>query len=140
VRFHHQITAAHDKGRNRRHFGAEAPADRRAAQQRLYTATDVERLVLRRRCRDFGFSITQMRELLALSLDRDGDCQSVRGIAQGHLDRLRQRLADLTALERQVAGFVAACDDAGRGGMPAECNSLVSMRVLKMPDGLPARP
>jgi MerR family transcriptional regulator, copper efflux regulator len=115
-------------------IGLIPPAERSAAQQRRYGSQDVARLIFLRRCRDFGFTIDEARALLALSLDRDGDCQAVREVAQGHLVRLRQRLADLTALERQVAGFVAICNAACAGNAPADCASLVPMRSLTLPE------
>jgi len=46
-------------------IGLLPPAGRSAAGQRIYVETDLERLTFIRRCRDFGFSIDQVRVLEA---------------------------------------------------------------------------
>ena len=47
-------------------IGLLRPAGRQAGNQRIYGEADVRSLTFIRRCRDFGFSIDQIRELVAL--------------------------------------------------------------------------
>jgi len=53
----------------------------------------------------------------------------VREIAQRHLSHLRAQLAELAALEMEMTGFLAACDEACSGGVPADCNTLGALRM-----------
>lgn len=89
--------------------------------QRVYQDTDVERLTLIRRCRDFGFSIDQTRQLLGLSISTNQDCVGVRDIAQARLDEVRGKLVELHALERTLKSFVTQCDAVCSGGAARDC-------------------
>lgn len=73
-------------------------ADRMEGGQRLYTERDVERLAFVRRCRDFGFSIDQVRSLAALGQDRRRSCRDLRDIAAGHLAGVHAKVRELQAL------------------------------------------
>jgi DNA-binding transcriptional MerR regulator len=95
-------------------------AQRHAGGQRIYGEVDLTRLTFIRRCREFGFSIEQVRSLLALA--RDGArCFDARDIAHDHLTDVRSKLKELKALERSLAKFVADCDALCAGGPGPEC-------------------
>jgi DNA-binding transcriptional MerR regulator len=102
-------------------IGLLRPADRQSGGQRTYGDADVKRLTFIRRCRDFGFSIEQVRSLVALVEDRDRSCMDARDLAQEHLTSVRARLSELKALERSIAGFVASCDASCAGGPGPDC-------------------
>jgi DNA-binding transcriptional MerR regulator len=102
-------------------IGLLRPADRQSGGQRTYGDADVKRLTFIRRCRDFGFSIEQVRSLVALVEDRDRSCMDARNLAQEHLTAVRARLTELEALERSIAGFVASCDASCAGGPGPDC-------------------
>ncbi|WP_448954971.1 MerR family transcriptional regulator [Labrys neptuniae] len=95
---------------------------RTAAGQRIYDPADADRLTFIKQCRDFGFSIDQVRTLLSLSTSKKRDCVETRDIAQLHLDEVRGKLAELRALERTLEGFVASCNSACLGGPSQECS------------------
>ncbi len=50
-----------------------------------------------RRCRDFGFTIEQVRDLVGLVDQPERDCVEVRDIAQVHLEEVQTKLAELQA-------------------------------------------
>lgn len=102
-------------------IGLSQPADRQAGGQRSYGAEDVKRLTFIRRCRDFGFSIEQVRSLVALVQDRERSCMDARDLAQEHLTAVRAKLNELKALERSIASFVATCDASCAGGPGPDC-------------------
>lgn len=102
-------------------IGLLPEADRTSAGQRSYGADDLQRLVFIRRCRDFGFSIDQVRFLAGLSISADKDCREVGDIARGHLKQVQGKLAELQALERSLQGFVAECDAVCCGGPGRDC-------------------
>jgi DNA-binding transcriptional MerR regulator len=102
-------------------IGLLRPADRHAGGQRAYGEEDVKRLTFIRRCRDFGFSIEQVRSLVALVEDRERSCMEARDLAQEHLTAVRTKLNELKGLERSIADFVATCDASCAGGPGPDC-------------------
>ena len=92
--------------------------------RRVYGDAAVRRLTFIRRCRDFGFSIDQVRELIGLVDEPQRPCVEVRDIAATHLTQLRARLTELQALERAMAAFVCSCDTACVGGPAIDCTIL----------------
>jgi DNA-binding transcriptional MerR regulator len=109
-------------------IGLLPAAGRTAAGQRSYEEADVERLTFIRRCRDFGFSIDQVRVLAGLSISADQDCSQVRDMAHVHLAEVRQKLADLHALEASLEAFAERCDTACAGGPGRDCVVFESLK------------
>ncbi|GAA4477867.1 MerR family transcriptional regulator [Gluconacetobacter asukensis] len=95
--------------------------DRREGNQRCYGEDDVRRLTFIRRCRDFGFSIEQVRTLVSLVQDRSRSCMEARDLAQTHLSAVQVKLRELAALEKSLVQFVAACDAECAGGPGPDC-------------------
>jgi len=102
-------------------IGLLPPANRTAGGQRNYDESDVGRLTLVKQCRDFGFSIEQVRVLLDLSVSSERDCTETRDIAQAHLDEVRAKMVELRVLEARLQGFVTRCNDACAGGPGNDC-------------------
>ncbi|KQS91040.1 MerR family transcriptional regulator [Rhizobium sp. Leaf391] len=102
-------------------IGLLPKARRTGAGQRNYEESDLSRLTFIKQCRDFGFSIDQVRELLDLSVSGERDCTETRDIAQLHLNEVRKKLAELKLLEARLEGFVDRCNDACAGGPGDEC-------------------
>jgi DNA-binding transcriptional MerR regulator len=102
-------------------IGLLRSAGRQAGNQRVYSDADVKSLTFIRRCREFGFSIDQVRSLVALVQDPTSPCVNARDLAQEHLVAVREKLAELKALERSIAAFVAGCDTSCAGGTGPNC-------------------
>lgn len=109
--------------------GLLPPPRRTEAGQRSYDEATVRRLVFIRRCRDFGFSIEQVRELVGLVDQPDRPCAEVRDIAAGHLEQVRQKLDELKALEASLNAFVCSCDTACAGGAAVDCTILEDLAL-----------
>jgi MerR family mercuric resistance operon transcriptional regulator len=91
---------------------------RSASRYRLYGRDDVNRLTFVRRARELGFSLDEVRALLALSAEQGREtCVEVRELAVSHLADVRAKIADLRAMERALADAVRRCD----AGEPAGC-------------------
>jgi MerR family mercuric resistance operon transcriptional regulator len=84
---------------------------------RLYGLDAVKRLSFIRRCRDLGFSVDEIRELLALVDGGHYTCDEVREVVMRHLGEVRQRLVSLRAMERALGRVAAACS----GGEVPDC-------------------
>jgi DNA-binding transcriptional MerR regulator len=102
-------------------IGLLRSAGRQAGNQRVYSDADVKSLTFIRRCREFGFSIDQVRSLVALMQDPASSCVDARDLAQEHLVAVRKKLAELKALERSIAGFVSGCEASCAGGAGPDC-------------------
>jgi DNA-binding transcriptional MerR regulator len=103
--------------------GVIPPATRGGAgRYRRYGAADAERLRFVRHARDLGFSLDEVRELLALAAgDPDGPCGDVNRIARAHLAQVEAKLARLQALRTELALLIDACDS---DRAVAECSLL----------------
>jgi DNA-binding transcriptional MerR regulator len=92
----------------------------RSGGQRIYDHEDVRRLAFVRRCRDFDYSIEEVRSLLSL-MHGEKSCMEARDVAAGHLAEVRRKLAELKALETAIASLVSACDSSCAGGPASDC-------------------
>ena len=92
---------------------------RSGGRYRLYDAGDVGRLVFVRRARALGFTLDEVRALLALSTkDGEAACPEVRELAASHLRKMRAKIADLRAMEHVLADAVRCCDAGELPGCP----------------------
>jgi MerR family transcriptional regulator, mercuric resistance operon regulatory protein len=93
---------------------------RTAARYRLYDPADVRRLVFVRRARELGFTLDEIRALLALSANNNGKdtCAAVRQVAAAHLADVRAKIADLRAMGRVLSDAVRRCDTGELPGCP----------------------
>lgn len=110
-------------------IGLLPPGPRTEAGRRVYGEAAARRLTFIRRCRDFGFSIDQVRELVGLVDQPERPCVEVRDIAARHLSQLRERLAELRALEGCMSAFVCSCETACAGGPAVDCTILEDLCV-----------
>ncbi|MFN6935643.1 MAG: MerR family transcriptional regulator, partial [Tsuneonella sp.] len=85
-----------------------APA-RTGANYRAYDQTQLARLSFVRRARDLGFTLDQIRGLLALSDDRDQSCSAVDTVARQHVSEIDRKIADLRALRRELQEMLDQC-------------------------------
>lgn len=92
---------------------------RHGGRYRRYDGDDIARLKFVRRARELGFSIDQVRALLALSADNGREtCVEVRELAMAHLADVRAKIADLRAMEQALADAVRRCDAGEPPGCP----------------------
>ena len=111
-------------------------APRQAGGQRVYSRDDVERLTFIRRCRDFDFSIEQVRQLVSLIQDPNSSCMAARDLAAGQLATVRTKMRELKALERSLMSFVEACETSCAGGPGPECVILEDLgKSCRCPSG-----
>lgn len=92
-------------------------AERSANGRRRYSTEAIVRLRFVKRCRDMGFSISEIRALLSLASDESSNCARVKSIGEAHLDAVRSKIADLTQLETALVELIAHCQ-AGRSDCP----------------------
>ncbi len=98
-------------------IGLVTPGTRNQAGYRQYDEDTVGRLAFVRRCRRFGFSIDECRELLELLEDNTRSSADVKQIAIKRLDEIEQRQKELQLLHDQLSSLVGSC----RGDRKPDC-------------------
>jgi MerR family mercuric resistance operon transcriptional regulator len=96
---------------------------RRGNGRRDYDAAAVARLHFIRRCRGFGFSLADTRQLMALAARTQTDCADAARVGLHLLAEVRVRLAELARLEAALTELTAACGS----GRP-ECSLLRALQ------------
>ena len=91
--------------------GISARPGRTAAGRRVYSAAGVSELSFIKRCRDLGFSITDVRALRSLSGVAEGACGEVEVLGRRHLTNVRQKITDLGRIEAALQELVTNCRD-----------------------------
>jgi DNA-binding transcriptional MerR regulator len=92
----------------------DAP-ERSAGNQRRYTRAELDRLTFIRHARDLGLSLEAIRELVRLNDNPGMPHDEAHRIATAHLASIRERIARLKRLERELTRIEANChaDQAG---------------------------
>lgn len=85
---------------------------------RQYDRRHEQRLQFIIRGRELGFSIDRVKGLLDL-VDREAvTCAEVKSTARDHLEAVREKMADLTRLERALSATVSSCSGEEVGECP----------------------
>ncbi|NUZ05975.1 Cu(I)-responsive transcriptional regulator [Piscinibacter koreensis] len=93
-------------------------AQRTDAGYRQYSDKDVSTLRFVRQSRDLGFSIEQIRELLALWQDRRRPSRQVKALAQAHIAELDAKLQELRAMKATLEHLAQRCHGDDRPDCP----------------------
>jgi len=99
-------------------IGLIEPPPRSAGGNRIYGADDVRRLRFVRRCRELGFALEDIRELLTLAQRNDPSCERTREISETHLRNVRAKIASLKKLERSLGSMTRACSPGNQDTCP----------------------
>lgn len=97
---------------------------RTAGNYRAYELLHLKRLRFIRRCRDLGFTLDQIRELLQLSSQEGKPCAEVDRIAAAHLAETEEKIADLTRLGACLRRIIGSCKG---GGVIADCRIIEAL-------------
>ena len=103
---------------------------------RLYSEADVHRLRFVRLCRALDMSLDEVRTLVGLDLNNKADCVTARVALDAHLRHVRERLAELRSLERDLRGLRERCD-----GSDDQCHIIEALHAradeAAVPEGVP---
>jgi len=99
-------------------IGLLSPSARSDAGYRIYREPDLHALRFVRQSRRLGFSIDDIRRLLALWQDRQRCSADVKAIALGHAADLDKRIADLSAMRDTLTRLAHACHGDDRPDCP----------------------
>ncbi|MGE0370698.1 MAG: helix-turn-helix domain-containing protein [Gammaproteobacteria bacterium] len=97
---------------------------RTSGRYRVYGADHLHTLRFIRRCRDLGFTLDQIRDLLRLSSRQDQACAEVDRITAGHLTEIERKVADLTRLADELRRINGCCQG---DGIVADCRIIEAL-------------
>lgn len=86
---------------------------RLASGYRAYAAADVKRLHFVRRAKALGFTLPEIRDLLALSDHRGDDMAALKDAATDKLAGVEARIAELQRIRAGLQALVSACPGHG---------------------------
>jgi len=103
-------------------------AERRENGYRVYDEADIHKLRFLQRARGLGFSVEDCRQLLSLYENRNRASSDVKALAQGRLDEIDRKLAELQSLRDTLAHLIRAC----RGDDRPDCPILDDLATGKL--------
>lgn len=96
IRYYEKIGLMPEPGRN-------------ASGYRQYRRDHLDRLLFIKRCRNLDMTQDEIRELIQLTNQPEADCGEVDALLARHLNHVRERLAELTRLEKTLERLQKAC-------------------------------
>ena len=85
---------------------------------RVFRQTDIHKLAFLGRARTLGFSIEDCRTLMALYEDESRASADVKQLAQQHLQKVRDKIAQLQSMQATLTDLVDACAGDNRPDCP----------------------
>jgi Cu(I)-responsive transcriptional regulator len=104
-----------------RHYegvGLLPPVNRTASGYRQYSDKEVSTLRFIRHCRDLGFSLEQIGELLDLWQNRKRSSRQVKALAQAHIAELDAKLQELQEMRSTLEHLAHCCNGDDRPDCP----------------------
>lgn len=104
-----------------RHYesiGLIGEAQRTDAGYRVYGPQDVQVLQFIHRSRELGFSLEQIKTLLALWQDKRRASKDVRAMARQHIAELERKIGEMQAMKRTLEKLATACHGDERPDCP----------------------
>ncbi|HUN42828.1 MAG TPA: Cu(I)-responsive transcriptional regulator [Acetobacteraceae bacterium] len=99
-------------------IGLIRPAERGPNQYRSYSEADVAMLQFIGRARRLGFSVQELKQLVALYRDHGRASADVKAIAVQHIARIDRKLAELQAVRAALADLAERCHGDTRPDCP----------------------
>ncbi len=104
---------------------------RTAGGHRVYGADQARRLTFIRRCRELGFSLCDIRNLLGLEDDAP-NCDEVHEMTLRHREAIRAKICDLQHLSRRLEEIASQCGKGNKADCPI-IDSLSHIGPLEAP-------
>ena len=83
---------------------------RRESGYRQYSQDDVKQLRFIKRAQELGFSLREIKELLALRVDSDTVCKDVWGRAAAKAQDIEQKIASLQEIKQALEELMSHCN------------------------------
>jgi Hg(II)-responsive transcriptional regulator len=93
--------------------GLLKPAGRQPSGFRQFSTDAVTRIRFIKRSQELGFSLVEIKELLALRVDSDSVCADVKSRTEAKVHVIEQKLEDLQRIRSVLLRLLETCDQSG---------------------------
>jgi len=80
---------------------------------RLFSEEDVKRIKFIKRAKELGFTLKEIKELLQLRFETEGECREVREIAEIKLKDVQKKIEDLEKIKSILEDLINQCPSKG---------------------------
>ncbi|ROT94019.1 MerR family transcriptional regulator [Altererythrobacter sp. FM1] len=98
-------------------------ADRTDSNYRDYSDSHLATLTFVRRARGLGFSMAQVRQLLAFSEHKEKPCADIDRLVRHQMQDVQQKIADLKSLHEELEEMMRSCE----GDLIKDCRIVESL-------------
>ncbi|HUQ91893.1 MAG TPA: MerR family DNA-binding protein [Bryobacteraceae bacterium] len=113
----------------RKHLLPEPP--RLASGYRVYPDQTVRRIRFIKRAQEIGFTLVEIRELLAIRIDADRDRSDVRALAQAKITDIEKKIQTLSRMKEALGRITERCSGCGPASACPILESIDSEEVLQ---------
>lgn len=85
--------------------------DRTASGRRLFSDTLIAELRFVRRCREMGFAMNDIEDILLTARTGGTECREVSSVGRRHLNTVRNKIETLKKLEANLATLLDQCGE-----------------------------
>lgn len=82
---------------------------RKESGYRMYSETDLKRLLFIKRAKELGFVLREISELLELRIESTGTCGDVKHLAEHKLQDVEKKIQDLQKIRMVLKKLVVQC-------------------------------
>lgn len=86
------------------------PTSRTPSGYRVYDQAAIDRLQFIQRAQKLGFTLREIRELIALDSDPEAECGDLRERATRKLDMVEQKISELQLIKHGLSALLTSCD------------------------------
>src|SRR5260370_3287037 len=97
---------------------------------RMFPESTVRRVRFIKRAQELGFTLAEIRELLALRLDRHRSSSEVRTLAESKISGIEAKIRTLKAMKKALSGLTSQCSGCGPASDCPILESIESEEVL----------
>lgn len=113
--------------------GLLAPPSRTASGYRKFEESAGDRLAFVKRAKALGFSLGQIRELLAIQDGHADACVEVRDLVQNKLAIVRNKMTELKKLETQLSAALQKCNRAMKRMRSQDAGACPVLKQIEVP-------
>lgn len=90
--------------------------DRRRSGYRIFTQRHIDQIKFIKRAQELGFTLTEIKELLELRLDKNTNCSQVKEEAQEKYKDVEEKIEDLQSIKETLTELIDSCSGEGPKG------------------------
>ncbi|MFH5831483.1 MerR family transcriptional regulator [Halalkalibaculum sp. DA3122] len=88
--------------------------DRRRSGYRIFTQKHIDQIKFIKRAQELGFTLSEIKELLALRIDHPDSCEEVQRKTEAKLKDVRQKIEDLKRIRTVLRELIDSCKGEGK--------------------------